>query len=51
MALICLNMLVMMIQHYGQSEKVDLTMNIFFETAAVWFYYKSIETTEVSCHS
>ena len=28
MALICMNMLVMMIQHYGQSGQVDLTMNI-----------------------
>lgn len=28
MLLICLNMLVMMIQHYGQSQQVNLTMNI-----------------------
>lgn len=28
MVMICLNMLVMMIQHYGQSEQVDLTMNV-----------------------
>ena len=28
MILICLNMLVMMIQHYGQSQEVDMTMNI-----------------------
>lgn len=30
MAMICLNMLVMMIQHYGQSEEVQLTLNILF---------------------
>ena len=28
MILICFNMLVMMIQHYGQSREVELTMNI-----------------------
>lgn len=31
MAMICLNMLVMMIQHHGQSEEVVLTMNILFK--------------------
>lgn len=30
MAMICLNMLVMMIQHYGQSEEVQFTLNILF---------------------
>lgn len=28
MAMICLNMLVMMIQHYGQSEEVQFTLNV-----------------------
>ena len=42
MAMICLNMLVMMIQHHGQSEQVVLTMNILLKLLVCDFVAKVI---------
>ena len=50
MAMICLNMLVMMIQHHGQSDEVVLTMNILFKN---YYYVILLQMCQgqMSCHS
>ena len=50
MAMICLNMLVMMIQHHGQSEQVHFTLNILFTIKALYVSLSSFSTKETSGH-
>ena len=50
MAMICLNILVMMIQHHGQSEQVQFTLNILFTIKALDVSLSSFSAKETSGH-
>lgn len=48
MVMICLNMLVMMIQHHGQSEEVVLTMNILLTRLPIFFLLMQYERSSLA---